>query len=221
MTSEDNSFYFELTVELGSMSGTSEPEKLILLINCTTGVTTNLAINYSYSETSTSNIFMILAYVAGGLFLATTVVMTVILCKKRRSDRTEREEAHAQEKQDLSYFDELMPSTMITPEALRDHKVCCICLQEYDFNSMVRLTPCKHCIHAECLDKWCLKTLNCPMCRASLSQENIAKLRQERAQSVDNSSWIMNSLREDEMDHSELRAHLQNDISNIYTNRVL
>lgn len=41
------------------------------------------------------------------------------------------------------------------------------------------------------------------MCRTNLSQENILKLRNEQSQSLDQSSWIMNTLHEDEdnVDH--------------------
>jgi hypothetical protein len=40
-------------------------------------------------------------------------------------------------------------------------------------NEVIRKTPCTHSFHANCIDSWCKKNLNCPVCRRDLSLQNI------------------------------------------------
>lgn len=63
--------------------------------------------------------------------------------------------------------------------------------------SPIRDTPCGHMFHVECIDQWCLKNLNCPLCRTDLSSNNIMSLKLEKAKQ-DDSSWIVNSLAAEE-----------------------
>ena len=43
---------------------------------------------------------------------------------------------------------------------------CVICSIEYEANSNLRILPCKHVFHQECIDKWLLNYSNkCPICK--------------------------------------------------------
>ncbi|CAH8357467.1 unnamed protein product [Eruca vesicaria subsp. sativa] len=46
---------------------------------------------------------------------------------------------------------------------------CVVCLQEpEEGDKMRRLTICRHCFHADCIDPWLGETLTCPLCRAEV-----------------------------------------------------
>ncbi|XVF73033.1 hypothetical protein PTKIN_Ptkin12aG0169000 [Pterospermum kingtungense] len=50
---------------------------------------------------------------------------------------------------------------------------CPICLSEYLSKDTIRCIPeCKHCFHAECIDKWLRMNTTCPVCRNSPSAED-------------------------------------------------
>lgn len=50
---------------------------------------------------------------------------------------------------------------------------CCICLGVFEDGDKVKVLPlCKHCFHAECVDKWLCSHSSCPLCRASLRDES-------------------------------------------------
>ncbi|KAI9141666.1 ring finger protein 13, partial [Paraphysoderma sedebokerense] len=45
------------------------------------------------------------------------------------------------------------------------HAQCSICLTQYDSNDYVRLLPCKHLFHSDCVDRWLTKEKGCcPVC---------------------------------------------------------
>jgi hypothetical protein len=48
---------------------------------------------------------------------------------------------------------------------IRNKNICCICLSTFSSGSDVKLLPCKHCFHEECIDKWINKCNSCPICR--------------------------------------------------------
>jgi E3 ubiquitin-protein ligase RNF38/44 len=51
---------------------------------------------------------------------------------------------------------------------------CSICCEEYSSGDVVRVLPCKHRYHIECIDRWFLSSIDysrapaCPMCNAEL-----------------------------------------------------
>ncbi|CAN6331595.1 unnamed protein product [Urochloa humidicola] len=46
--------------------------------------------------------------------------------------------------------------------------VCCICLARYVDNDELRLLPCGHFFHKDCVDKWLKINALCPLCKAEL-----------------------------------------------------
>lgn len=47
-------------------------------------------------------------------------------------------------------------------------QVCCICLARYVDNDELRLLPCGHFFHKDCVDKWLKINALCPLCKAEL-----------------------------------------------------
>ncbi|OWZ04747.1 Transmembrane protein [Phytophthora megakarya] len=45
---------------------------------------------------------------------------------------------------------------------------CCICLNDYEPSQSLRLLPCGHHFHKECVDEWLLVNSTCPTCRKSI-----------------------------------------------------
>lgn len=49
--------------------------------------------------------------------------------------------------------------------------ICAICLEDFAQESRVRMLPCNHIFHDECIDRWFLEkqpVLTCPMCKQSV-----------------------------------------------------
>ncbi|KAI3997732.1 hypothetical protein MKX01_011807 [Papaver californicum] len=49
---------------------------------------------------------------------------------------------------------------------------CAICLDDYEDDDMVRLLPCHHAFHTECIDKWLVSRPTCTECRGDLHEAN-------------------------------------------------
>ncbi|XP_028770539.1 RING-H2 finger protein ATL20-like [Neltuma alba] len=46
-----------------------------------------------------------------------------------------------------------------------EHSVCFICLAKYAEKELVRILPCSHMFHLECVDKWLRIASSCPLCK--------------------------------------------------------
>jgi len=61
------------------------------------------------------------------------------------------------------------------------NETCTICLEEFEPSEEIKLTPCNHGYHPDCLEHWMRERSNCPMCQAPLkkdtSDENTPLLR--------------------------------------------
>jgi len=54
---------------------------------------------------------------------------------------------------------------------------CAICLENFTIGDKCRLLPiCKHIFHAQCVDKWLLKTPICPICRSRVCSHSANKV---------------------------------------------
>ena len=49
---------------------------------------------------------------------------------------------------------------------------CPICMSQIEPEDRAMVTPCGHCFHRACLERWMEQELICPVCRARLPQEN-------------------------------------------------
>lgn len=47
----------------------------------------------------------------------------------------------------------------------RKKNKCCICLEKFKLDDIVRVLECKHCYHKECLNIWLQEHHTCPICR--------------------------------------------------------
>lgn len=68
----------------------------------------------------------------------------------------------------IQYSDELFDGGDETGTGLS--KECCFCLEEFDQEKAIVMTPCKHTMHQSCLEKWLAKSHLCPICRGDLEE---------------------------------------------------
>ncbi|CAM6039164.1 unnamed protein product [Sphagnum compactum] len=58
-------------------------------------------------------------------------------------------------------------------EEVEPHRECAVCLSEFEAEDSLRLLPkCKHIFHLECIDVWFQSHSTCPLCRATIVQED-------------------------------------------------
>jgi hypothetical protein len=49
-----------------------------------------------------------------------------------------------------------------------DKKTCAICLADYEVDEEIRLLPCVHFYHKECIDTWLARSCVCPLCKSTI-----------------------------------------------------
>ena len=57
----------------------------------------------------------------------------------------------------------------LTPLAKFKDLSCCICICEYEDEDEVRVLPCKHSFHADCVDQWLQLNSTCPLCKRDVN----------------------------------------------------
>ena len=70
-------------------------------------------------------------------------------------------------------FDKLEEIT-ITDINIKDYKDkdCNICLEQYELNNNIKILPCKHFFHKNCIKEWlCNEKINCPICRKDIREK--------------------------------------------------
>jgi len=45
---------------------------------------------------------------------------------------------------------------------------CAVCLEDHAINDTLRILPCRHEFHRDCVDPWLMDNLNCPLCKYHL-----------------------------------------------------
>lgn len=66
---------------------------------------------------------------------------------------------------------ELYQSNASIYTAMTSNDTCPICLDEYESADMLRILPCSHIYHPQCIDEWLLvKSASCPMCKYNVSE---------------------------------------------------
>ena len=56
----------------------------------------------------------------------------------------------------------------LTSDKVFIDKECIICLKEFESKDNVKVLPCKHVYHKDCILKWMDKTKECPKCRTQI-----------------------------------------------------
>ncbi|XP_065905657.1 RING finger protein 11-like [Dysidea avara] len=54
---------------------------------------------------------------------------------------------------------------------------CPICMMDFAIGEPIRLLPCMHFYHVECIDDWLLRSIYCPTCMESVDSGVVASLR--------------------------------------------
>eukprot|EP00126_Sphaerothecum_destruens_P013194 Sdes_comp22585_c0_seq1m21009 len=57
-----------------------------------------------------------------------------------------------------------------------DAHECVICMEPFLQTDMIRLLPCTHYYHKECVDVWFSKSLTCPVCLYSVDKNSLSPL---------------------------------------------
>ncbi|GAM25933.1 hypothetical protein SAMD00019534_091080 [Acytostelium subglobosum LB1] len=53
----------------------------------------------------------------------------------------------------------------------KDDCSCAICLCEYDEDDKIRILPCRHHFHLDCVDRWLVINKSCPFCKRDIDHE--------------------------------------------------
>ena len=87
-------------------------------------------------------------------------------CKTREGIAPQDSSFHCVDKADLiKSLMKLQPSARIF-ECVE----CAVCLNDFKHEENLRVLPCGHCFHVECIDKWLLKhSATCPLCQKPIS----------------------------------------------------
>ena len=72
---------------------------------------------------------------------------------------------------------------------------CPICLCEFQEFDIIKMLPCKHFFHKDCVDPWFLKEGSCPVCKQSLASttsmyQNINYINSEFVKAICKDSMI-------------------------------
>jgi E3 ubiquitin-protein ligase RNF38/44 len=55
-----------------------------------------------------------------------------------------------------------------------EEHACSVCIGDYEPGDELRVLPCKHLFHKECVDQWLSVNATCPLCRTSLFENDDA-----------------------------------------------
>lgn len=61
-----------------------------------------------------------------------------------------------------------LPSYKFDHETHNGETTCSICLGDFETGETLRVLPCKHEFHAECIDTWFKEKITCPLCRVKI-----------------------------------------------------
>ena len=64
-------------------------------------------------------------------------------------------------------FDKL-PDVEYDKDKYSENYQCIICMEEFEKNEIVKLLPCEHIFHKNCIKQWLLKQKTCPFCKAEI-----------------------------------------------------
>ncbi|XP_023703030.1 uncharacterized protein LOC111862122 isoform X2 [Cryptotermes secundus] len=67
-------------------------------------------------------------------------------------------------------IDQLPSYKFNTDSCLLNHTSCVVCMSDFEAEQMIRVLPCLHHFHIECIDMWLKCSATCPICRDDISQ---------------------------------------------------
>jgi hypothetical protein len=143
---------------------------------------------FGHYFTPTRFIFMVVT--SSMVIIFVFVVLPVGYCWHRRATRVAAEifqhslvVLHAEHQRQLAADEEVESKTMkqlqelpmqtwrIKEESNADHPDCCLCLEPFKAEDRLRVLPCSHYFHKECVDKWFasrrFRPRSCPTCRSN------------------------------------------------------
>lgn len=78
-------------------------------------------------------------------------------------------------KKQLSDLENKLPKkTFKASKHKENQESCCICVEDFTADSVIRETPCDHIFHDHCLMDWVKTKLNepdCPFCRTAIQMQ--------------------------------------------------
>jgi hypothetical protein len=54
-------------------------------------------------------------------------------------------------------------------DAEGDRTTCVVCMQDFEQNDELRVLPCSHEFHTQCVDRWLKVKKDCPLCRRDIN----------------------------------------------------
>lgn len=121
--------------------------------------------------------------------------MLIAIFRRRRIPALPTRSIEVEEDNNIDYFEEYLPRVKFQ-QAGNDKIECPICLQLLEENQTVRKTPCDHTFHSDCLDSWCVKNVNCPVCRHDLAYEYVRAIKESLEVRATNKSRYMKNWEE-------------------------
>ncbi len=87
------------------------------------------------------------------------------------------EEEQSQRRATLSIVDDMSDlklfSDILKIEGLFNDTSCSICFEDFENYDNVRILPCKHYYHINCINQWLSKNSNCPICRRNVLMQTV------------------------------------------------
>jgi len=129
---------------------------------------TSIHSSYDFSEKRTSVLFVSVSFIV--LMLISLAWLVFYYVQRFRyihaKDRMERK-LSCQAKRALA----IIPTIGITQEEGDEDgnmDTCAVCIETYRIGETVRILPCNHRFHKNCIDQWLLARRTCPMCKMDI-----------------------------------------------------
>lgn len=154
----------------------------------------------------------------------------VIAIRKRQRRRgvvnqVEREQENQVERLEDSEIDEISVILFDASELVgkeEEGTECVVCLSTYQQGEELRLLPCGHKFHKECVDEWFHCSVYCPLCKRNMKDELLSKaadpeneINQTEQNAEDHEDIPREDVEGNTQEDSEGNSSLNRDISNI------
>ena len=88
-----------------------------------------------------------------------------------KSTATIKESSKAISSSSSSSSTDITSTTVFTPSLTTSNlHTCQICLEDYTENDNIRILPCIHSFHMDCIDKWLVQKSVCPICKSNIRE---------------------------------------------------